>query len=426
VDYLGIDQADAEKLNFTRVRETHSALAEKRPNVVMVFLESFASYKSSLSGNPLHPTPEVEKIAHDALYFDNYFVPHTGTARSVFTAITGLPDIELNDTSTRNPLIARQHSIISDFKDYQYMYFLGGSASWGNIRGLLSASIDGIQIYEEGSYKAPNVDVWGVSDLALFSEANEILASKSDKPFVAAIQTAGNHRPYTIPDDHGDFQLSSLQDKDVIQHGFNSKTEYESYRFMDYSVGRFIEQAKKYPYFDNTIFVFYGDHGINAPTGNHVPASEQKLGLQSLRVPLIMYAPKLLPARVDHRIVSEVDLLPTIAGMATARFTNTTMGRNVFDPRFDQSHMAMTVEHVSDLNLGLLDGKLYFMSRPAMGREHLYRLDNADPRQDVSDEYPQQREKLKRLLNALLQFAKYQRYHNPPIKDAGNVAQVTN
>jgi len=427
-EYLGIDKPDAENLNFTRVRETHAALAEKRPNIVMVFLESFASYKSSLSGNPLHPTPAVEQLAQQGLYFDNYFVPHTGTARSVFTAITGLPDVEVNDTSTRNPLIARQHSIISDFKDYQYMYFLGGSASWGNIRGLLSSSINGLQIYEEGSYKAPNVDVWGVSDIDLFDEANQILAAKAtDKPFFAIIQTSGNHRPYTIPDKNHGFKLSEYDNSEVIKHGFESKTEYESFRFMDHSVGYFIEQAKKSAYFANTIFVFYGDHGISANTGDHVPASEQQLGLQSLRVPLIFYAPQLLQPRVDHRVVSEVDLLPSVAGLAAPRFTNTTLGRNVFDPRFDNLRMAVTVQHDgSDLTLGLLDGNFYYRDQAPMHQEHFYKIDNPKPREDVTQQYPQQKAKFRQLLNALFQFVQYQRYNNPPLTSSDRIAQVAN
>lgn len=424
VDYLGIDQPDAETLNFTRERVTHAPLAKKQPNIVLVYLESFASYKSSLSGNPLDPTPAIAQMAKQSIYFDNYFVPHTGTARSVFTGITGLPDIEVNDTSTRNPLIARQHTIVSEFKDYQKMYFIGGSASWGNIRGLLHASIDGLQLYEEGSYKAPDVDVWGISDIELFHEANEVLASKSDKPFFAVIQTSGNHRPYTIPENSRGFQFTHYRNEEVIKHGFESKEEFESFRFMDHCVGYFLQQAKKAPYFDNTIFVFFGDHGINAPTGDHVPKSEHALGLQSLRVPLIFYAPGMLEPRLDHRVASEVDVLPSIAGLAVERFTNTTLGRNVFNPRFDQTRMAITVEHHgSDFTLGLLSDSFYFRSRDYTGTKELLKLGNANPREDMSGQFPEQRAKYENLLNALKEFVRYQRFHNPPLDKHHHLAQ---
>ena len=80
----------------------------------------------------------------------------------VYTAwvSTGIPDIELNKTSSRNPLIVDQHTIINSFDNYKKFYFLGGSASWANIRGLLTANIPNLEIYEEGSYASPRVDVW--------------------------------------------------------------------------------------------------------------------------------------------------------------------------------------------------------------------------------------------------------------------------
>ena len=80
------------------------------------------------------------------------------------------------------------------------IYFLGGSTSWANIRGLLTNNIKGLRIYEEQDYKSSKVDVWGISDRNLFKEANNVLKQNA-KPFFAVIQTADNHRPYTIPEE---------------------------------------------------------------------------------------------------------------------------------------------------------------------------------------------------------------------------------
>lgn len=51
--------------------------------------------------------------------------------------------------------------------------------------------------------------------LDLFKESDRILrALPADKPFFAYVQTAGNHRPFTIPKDNDGFQVS---DKTVEQ-----------------------------------------------------------------------------------------------------------------------------------------------------------------------------------------------------------------
>ncbi|HEY0635725.1 MAG TPA: sulfatase-like hydrolase/transferase, partial [Gammaproteobacteria bacterium] len=103
-DFLGVRERDAAQLNFRR-DEQPTVQRATPPNVVLVFLESFASYKSGVSGNPLDSTPHIDRLARDGLFYDNYYVPQTGTARSVFTAITGIPDIQFNDTSTQNATI---------------------------------------------------------------------------------------------------------------------------------------------------------------------------------------------------------------------------------------------------------------------------------------------------------------------------------
>ena len=131
-----------------------------------------------------------------------------------------MPDIELNKTSSRNPLVVRQHTIINAFKGYDKYYFLGGSANWGEIRGLLLHNIPGLHVFEEGSYSSPRVDVWGISDLNLFEEANKVLRKKKGKPFFAIIQTSGNHKPYTIPDDNRGFKVLAADEDEVVKYGF--------------------------------------------------------------------------------------------------------------------------------------------------------------------------------------------------------------
>ncbi len=329
VEYLGIEHPDSAQLNYQRIHEV--ATPANPVNVVVVICESFSAYKSSMWGNPLNTTPYFNKMCNEGIFFDRCFTPAYGTARGVWAVTTGIPDVEYPTTSSRNPAYVDQHSIINDYKGYQKFYFIGGSSSWANIRGLLTNNIDSLHLYEQGDYSSKAIDVWGISDKKLFLEANKVL-SKQTRPFFAVIQTADNHRPYTIPDeDKKEFELKNYPVDTLRKYGFQSNDELNAFRYTDFSFQKFIETAKKESYFKNTIFVFVGDHGIRGDAGNMFPKAWETDGLTTQHVPLLFYSPSLLtPQRID-RTCSQLDLIPSVSALAKINFTNTTLGKNLFD-----------------------------------------------------------------------------------------------
>ena len=408
--YLGITHPDKTRLDYSR----HIAAKQTfktPPNVVVVFLESFAAYKTGTYGNKLDPTPHFDKLVKDSVLFSNYYTPHTGTARSVFAAVTGLPDIEVNKTSTRNPLVVDQHTIINYFKNYEKYYFIGGSANWGNIRGVLQHNIHGLNLYEEGSYTLPRMDVWGIDDTSLFIEANWVLR-KQKEPFFAIIQTSGNHRPYHIPDESYGFQLRDADSKSLQTNGFIGIDEFNAFRFMDHSLGYFIEQAKKEPYFENTLFIFFGDHGITGFSGDHSRPYLTHTELSGLLTPLVIYAPKLLPPQKFDKVASELDLLPTVAGLLGVDYVNTTLGRDLFDPQFDDRRYAFTITHNKVSTLGLVGKDFYFRILDDGSNPILNDLNATDTRANVLQQHPELAKQMRELTFGIFETTKYMLHHN--------------
>lgn len=421
--YLGVERADPERLDFTRAAGGGSAPREPL-NVVIVLLESFAYYKTGLSGNPLDPTPNFDAIAQAGVLFRHFYTPHSGTARSVFATVTGLPDIDRAKTSTRNPLIARQHTLLNAFQGWDKLYFLGGSASWGSIRALLSHNVEGLEIYEEGSYSSPRVDVWGISDLHLFEEANRVLATKRERPFVAIIQTAGNHKPYTIPEDSRGFVRSTTPEAEAQRYGFDSVPELDAMRLVDHSLGHFFRIARKEDYFENTLFVMYGDHGSPA-AAEHRPLAERQLRLPRYHVPLVFYAPKRLEPRVVDEVASQLDVLPTAVGLAGASGVNSTLGRDLFDPALAGRRYAFTIERIEkNPLLGIVSKDFYLQVSADGSQRELHRLASETPRADVSAEEPEAAAELEEVAFGLYQAARYMRYHNAPEQIAARRAAL--
>ena len=362
-DYLTIpsNEQDAQNLQFARIHNpvNNNLEASKIKNVVLVICESFSAYKSSMMGNPLNTTPYFNDMKKQGVYFNRAFSPAYGTARGVWAVLTGTPDVLEGKTSSRNPLAVDQHSIIADFKNYEKYYFLGGSASWANIRGVLTNNISDLKIFEQGSYQSSEIDVWGISDKNLFLEANNTL-SKNTKPFFAIIQTADNHRPYTIPaEDLKVFVKKTVPKDSLLKFGFENNEEYNAFRYTDFCIEQYIEAAKKEKYFNETLFVFIGDHGIKGDAGTMLPKSFTEQGLTNMHVPLLFYAPSILQPKEYSIPVSQLDVLPSIASLCNIPYTNTTMGKNVFIT-VQQKNNAIFLYDDFNQQIGVLNNEYYY------------------------------------------------------------------
>lgn len=357
-EYLGVKNPDVEKLNYVRMEPQNDSI-KPRPNVVLVICESFSAYKSSMFGNKLNPTPYFNELCKNGVFYERCFTPGFGTARGVWATITGTPDVEFPKTSSRNPLAVDQHTIINDFQGYEKYYFIGGSTTWANIRGLLKNNINGLNIYEQENFNSAKVDVWGVSDKNLFLESNKILA-KQQKTFFAIIQTADNHRPYTIPkEDLNEFKKIEYPADTLKKYGYEDNGQLNAFRYTDFNFSKFIEAAKKEKYFNNTIFVFVGDHGIKGDAGKMFPKSFTEQNILAEHVPLLFYAPKLLPPHREMKVCSQMDIMPSLAYLSGIAYKNSSFGRNLFDKNDNKERYAF-INDPDVVTIGLVGNQYYF------------------------------------------------------------------
>lgn len=372
--YYNLPPGDS--LRFSRVMNPRPGAVTSRPNIVLVICESFSAYKSSMWGNPLNTTPFFDSLCRNGIFFDHCFTPSYGTARGVWATLTGMPDVEVPKTSSRNPAAVDQHIIINDFTDYERLYLIGGSTSWANIRGLLTNNISDLRLYEEKDYDVPRIDVWGISDKNLFLQANQIL-SKQTKPFFAVIQTADNHRPYSIPEE--DLQLFkkvNVPDDSLKRYGFESLAELNAFRYTDFAYQQFMEAARREKYFSNTIFVFVGDHGIPGHAGAMFPDAWTEQRLTSEHVPLLFYAPGLLAPRRVSEICSQMDVLPTIAGLSNITYINSSLGKDLLDS--STRHFAFIFDPDHSMT-GVVEGDYFYRSQLKTDKEELVSIRNNEP-----------------------------------------------
>ncbi|HYK54843.1 MAG TPA: sulfatase-like hydrolase/transferase, partial [Flavisolibacter sp.] len=205
-----------------------------------------------------------------------------------------------------------------------------------------------------------------------------------------------------------DFKREEVDAEELNEWGFESVEEYNAFRYFDHSIQHFMEAAKKESYFDNTVFVFIGDHGVSGNAKAVYPSVWTEERLTEEHVPLLFYAPQYLKPQKREEVVSQIDVLPTIAGLTGQTFTNTTLGRDVLNGK-KLNDYAFTISH-DEGRIGIITNDYFFTKNLNFQKEEIHFL------HDGVSYTPQQVDSIKRKMTevttAFYETAKYMLVHN--------------
>ncbi len=406
-------------INFEK-KITFKEPYKNKPNVIFVMLESTGTAPMSYYGNPLNSTPKMDSIIKESVSFSKFYVHKPGTAGSVFASITGLPDIEDVKTASRNPMIIDQRIIFDQYKGYEKLYFIGGSANWANIRGVFQSNIKNLKIYEEGSFEEENrADVWGIDDYDLFKESDKVLKDLNEKkqPFVAYIQTATNHMPFTVPEEKENFRPileDEITEETLLKGGFRSLGQLNGIRYLDFNVAKFLERAKVSGYYDNSIFVFFGDHRGGMKELDFLNNNEDDLGIQVHHVPFFIHAPKYIAPKVVDKYAKLVDVFPTATSLAKINYSNFTLGRDLLDSTNNNNAAFVYIQSKGEKAVGVIKDEYYYEKTNISKKASLYSLKDRKI-QDIKSSKPKITSKLDSLLSAYYHTTKYLYFNNKKV-----------
>lgn len=412
--YLRVENPDVQKLKFERIIP---AAAEKRKlNVVLVMLESTGASVTSMFNNPLMPTPNMKRLSDSGILFRHFYVPAISTARTVYGVTTGLPDIAVANTASRHPKMVDQRVVMDQFKGYEKYYLLGGNTNWANIRAVFTNNVEGIKIYEEGMYKAPKADVWGISDYDLVTEANEIFrnANERKQPFIAFLQLADNHPPFTTTKGSGDFKKLTAGEVDMDKFkkaGFISVDQLNALRYEDYNVGHLIDLAKKSGYLENTVFIMFGDHNCSLNPYHFMPTPEYELANGGVHATCFIYSPgNVQPQEINHA-VSLVDVYPTMATMVGMPIKNYTLGQDMLDSSHTGRYAFSTFAKNLQPYIAVIGERYQYEINMQTQETNLYDF-QGDPLKNVKSQQPDTAKALDNLTRAFYESTRYLMFNN--------------
>ena len=171
------------------------------------------------------------------------------------------------------------------------------------------------------------------------------------KPFFATLLTISNHPPYIIPNHF---------------HPKNSLLEQQIVEYADHSVAQFMKEAEKQPWFENTLFVFLGDHGKMVGTADcELPESYN-------HIPLMIYGKGILPQeRTDF--AGQVDVSPTLLGLLGIDYMQNNFGVDLM--KVHRPAMFYT----ADNTVAARDSVRLYVYDPVAQREYCYDTSSGKP-----------------------------------------------
>ena len=346
---------EEEKLAFTEENKYTNVLDGY--NVIYVHMEGMQTYLMDLEFNGVEATPNINKLAKEGMFFKNFY-PQISTGTSSDTEFTILTSLLPAASGTvfvsyydRDYITTAK--LLTD-KGYYTFSMHGNLASmWNrsNVHPLLG--YQGMYFAENFTYAPEEKLNLGINDKMFFEQAMPILENIEatyDK-YMGTIITLSNHSPFIYLDQYGEYDMSTTFEavnkdtgiKETVTTNYLYETPVGNYimssHYADEALGEFINYINNSSYFNNTVFVFYGDHdaklshtnmnylyNYNYETGevyteedeNYTPYDTYDHELNK-KTPLIIWSKNKTIRNKIHGTVEDVmgmyDVMPTIGNM---------------------------------------------------------------------------------------------------------------
>jgi lipoteichoic acid synthase len=339
-------------------------------NVIFVHMESMTTFLMDKNINGVELTPNLKKLSQDGMYF-SHFYPEIGVGTSSdteFTLNTSLMPAT-NGTVFVSYYDRTFEAIPKLLKDQGYYTFSmhGNKASMWN-RDKMHPQLGYMDLYFKSSFNIDETIGLGLSDKSFFKQAMPILEKieTNNKNYMGTIITLSNHTPFDNSDYFDQIDLTykttvynekTKKNEDVTLDYLNGTKlgDYmRSAHYADQALGEFIDYVNNSDYFNNTLFVFYGDHdpklsfseynhyyNFNTKTGGTLEEGDE--GYVSYdyysnelnkNTPLILWTKnKKISKQVDY-YMGMIDVMPTVGNMLGI-YNKYALGHDIFEIKDD-------------------------------------------------------------------------------------------
>lgn len=294
-------------------KNTVELLSTKRPNLLIILMESYGGvFMESLGGEP-GVSPNLERLAKEGVFFTNCYANSFRTDRGTICTFSGyqsfplLSVMKIPAKSRTLPSIAGK--LVNEGYATDFLY--GGDINFTNMKSYLLGS----------GYQKLTADVdfsmnerqnpWGVNDdITCEFLYNQIKQRPEGKPWHTAFLTLSSHEPFEVP-------YHRLEEK--IPNAF---------AFTDACLGKLIDRLKQLPQWKDLLIVCLPDHGFAYPAG--ASASDPRIH----HIPMIWLGGAVKQPMVIDKLMNQTDMAATLLAQMDIDHREFNFSRNVLGEEY--------------------------------------------------------------------------------------------
>ena len=297
-------------------------------NLIAIQVESLENFVIGQKVYGQEITPNINKLLKNSLYFDNIKEQNNSGISSDCDLMVNTSMLPVRDGSTFFGYPWTEYNTLQDLlnsKGYNTISThpeVPGNWNWAEAHKSFKAD----KIWDASQFDQSEVIGLGMSDESYLKQIGDKLKNEK-QPFYTFLVTLTSHGPFEVPEDKQYLNLPQDLNENMLGAYF------QSVRYTDEAIGKFINQLKEEGLLENTVIMLYGDHcGVHKFYEDDIkdsPLEGDWWKDNEKEIPFMIYNPSIQGETISKE-GGQIDFLPTIAyllGFNRDKFDSTAMGR---------------------------------------------------------------------------------------------------
>lgn len=288
-----------------------------QPNIVIVFLESWATDVIHCLGGEEGVAPHFDELVKEGLLLDHFYSTGFRTEQGYLATLSAQPALPVGSIMQSFGKFDKLPNLYQELQHigYHTSFYTGGRLFFDNVESYLRAA--GVNtIKGENEWEIHKRTVWGAYDEETFSMHLKEL-SQQPQPFFSAVATMTTHEWF-------DANVPQLfhKDADAVNDKYRNTMHY-----ADSCLFAYVKQAQQMPAYRNTVFILMADHACRFPKNRNNFDPERH------HIPMLILGGALRSEWVGktwNRIGSHTDIPATLLAQLHASSAQFPLSKNLF------------------------------------------------------------------------------------------------